>query len=286
MNPTTANLARLDAWLDQLAAETNEARHTEAFQAYLQAMSRFWRYSQQNSLLIHIQRPTATQVGGRTTLWEPLGYRVKKEEWRNAIQILRPQMKTVQDAKTGEDRPTIVGYRTCYIYDRAQVESGPDARPLDAPWQQLHGDHDRLYALLMATCAKLDIRVETRLDLPDAVEGYSRGQGVITLNGHSPRGNQAQTICHELAHEIIHPRAERAHCSRQEVEAQAEAVNYGVLTALGTAPVNSATYLALYGVTKEVLRTNAQAIQAGVKTILAAVEAVSAPAAPQTKEAA
>lgn len=269
-----------------MAAETNQARHTAVFQAYLQAMSRFWRYSQQNSLLIHMARPTATHVGGRTTLWEPLGYRVKKEEWRNAIQILRPQTKMVRDETTGEERPVLLGYWTCYVYDRSQVEAGPTAQPLDAPWRQLHGDHEAFYRLLVATCAHLKISVETSMDLPDAVEGISGGRGVITLNGRSPRGNQAQTMCHELAHEIVHPRAERARFSIQEREAQAEAVNYGVLTALGIDPANSATYLALYGVTWEVLRTNAQAIQAGVKTIMAAIEAVSASTAVGPEEAA
>lgn len=286
MNPTTANIARLDDWLDRLAAETDQARHSAAFVAYLGAMSRFWRYSQQNSLLIFIQRPTATHVGGRTTLWEPLGYTVKKDAWRHAIQILRPQTRTIHDEETGEEHSVIVGYRTCYVYDYSQVEAGPHAQPLDAPWQRLHGDHDALYGLLVAASAKLNIRVAVRMDLPATVEGVSDGYGVITLNGRSPRGNQAQTICHELAHEIVHPRALRQQFSRQEVECQAEAINYCVLTALGIAPANSGTYLALYGVTKDVLRSNAQAVQRGVKTILAAVEAVTGPATPRKEVAA
>ncbi len=62
MNPTTANLARLDEWLDALATETDQARKDAAFTAYLTAMSRFWRYSQQNSQLIYMKRPAATHV--------------------------------------------------------------------------------------------------------------------------------------------------------------------------------------------------------------------------------
>jgi hypothetical protein len=48
MNPTTANHARLDEWLDTLASETDQARHSELFTAYLTAMARFWSYSRRN----------------------------------------------------------------------------------------------------------------------------------------------------------------------------------------------------------------------------------------------
>ena len=64
MNPTTANIARIDDWLDALANETDEARKAEAFTAYLTAMSRFWRYSQQNSRMRQISESAV--VGGQS----------------------------------------------------------------------------------------------------------------------------------------------------------------------------------------------------------------------------
>ncbi len=278
MNPTTANIARIDDWLDALAAETDTARHSAAFTAYLTAMSRFWRYSQYNSLLIFSQRPTATHVNSRKR-WEALGYTVKTEAWRNSIQILCPHFKKVRDEVTGDEKEILTHFNTGYIYDRADMDAGPTAQPLDAPWATLAGDHDALYALLRATCRLIHISVDEVATLPPQVEGASNGRGGIVLNDRASVGNKAQTLLHELAHELVHPSAVRGRFTTQEVECQAEAIAYCVSQALGMETPNSPTYLALYHIGREELKKNAQAIALGVQRILREVERASAQAA-------
>jgi len=279
MNPTTESLGRIDAWLDRLAGETDQARHSAEFAAYLVAMSRFWRYSQANTALIWLQRPRATMINSKKR-WAGLGYTLKAGEWKNSIHILCPHFTKIRDAETGEERETLAYFVTGYIYDLSQVEPGPDAQPLTLRWQTMGDHHGALYRLLERACARLHVRVELSLDLPCGLEGFSDGHGIITLNGHAGIGDRAQTLVHELTHEMLHPTALRPQFTKREVECQAEAVSYCVLTALGVEVPNAPQYLALYSVSRDDLKRNAQAIHMGVKRILEAVEAVSQDASP------
>ncbi len=273
MNPTTANLATIEGWLDQLAQETDQARHSTAFTGYLQAMAKFWRYSTHNTLLIMQQRPDATHINSRKR-WAQLGYTLGEGQWKNSIQILCPHFKTITEEETGQEEKILHYFTTGYIYDVAQMEAGPNAQPLSAPWVALAGEYDGLYALLHAVCTNLAIAV-TMDDLAGGIKGYSTGKGQIVLARSAEQGNIVQALVHELAHEICHPVALRPQFSRQEVETQAEAIAYCVGHALGMETPNSPTYMALYEVTPEVLKANAQAIHHGVQRILREVERVS-----------
>ncbi len=272
MNPTTANLATIEGWLDQLAQETDQARHSAAFTGYLQAMAKFWRYSTHNTLLIMQQRPDATHINSRKR-WAQLGYALRDGQWKNSIQILCPHFRTIKDEETGQEGKILDYFTTGYIYDVVQMEAGPEAQPLSAPWVALAGDYAGLYALLHAVCTNLHIAVRME-DLEGGVKGYSTGRGQIVLACSEEQGNTVQTLVHELAHEICHPSILRPQFSRQEVECQAEAIAYCVSQALGMETPNSPTYLALFGVTQDVLKANAQAIHHGVQRILREVERV------------
>ena len=62
-------------------------QNSDEFRAFLIAMSHFHNYSWNNQMLIHLQRPGATRVGGYNT-WRDLGRYVKKGE--EGIAILAP----------------------------------------------------------------------------------------------------------------------------------------------------------------------------------------------------
>ena len=77
---------------------------SESLIEYLDVMARFSSYSFRNSLLIVMQRPTATQVAGYRQ-WEKLGRNVRKGE--KGITILAPlvyKRKLDGDCKDGERR--------------------------------------------------------------------------------------------------------------------------------------------------------------------------------------
>ncbi len=274
MNPTTANLARLDEWLETLAQETDQVRQSAQFTAYLQAMSRFWRYSRHNSMLIFLQRPQAGYVNSRKR-WEELGYRLKRDQWKNGIQILCPHRKRGRNEQTGQDEEVLTHFTTGYIYDETQVEPGPHARPLHAPWTPLAANCGAFFGLLQEVCGRLNITVSERDDLKPALHGYSDGAGHIVLRSQLAVADKTTTLAHELAHEVAHPRRTRGQVSKKDAETQAEAVAYCVCQALGLESANSPVYLALYGVNRDAIAANAAAIAHCVRQIMREVEHVS-----------
>src|ERR1051326_3181555 len=85
----------------------------------LQVQARFHKYSFYNSLLIALQRPDATYVGGMKTVWNKLGRYVRKGE--KAIWILAPMTKKVINEETGEARYVSSGFfKSVPVFDIAQ----------------------------------------------------------------------------------------------------------------------------------------------------------------------
>ena len=121
-NSASANEKRKPQTAQQLIRESLEtliaqleAGHSEALTIYLNAMSRFHRYSLLNCLEIARQYPTATRVAGMYA-WNQLGRRVKKGE--KGIRILapilgirrKPDEEAEKDIRTQNER-VLVGFR-------------------------------------------------------------------------------------------------------------------------------------------------------------------------------
>jgi N-terminal domain of anti-restriction factor ArdC len=121
--------ANIKSLIEQL-----EAGHSEALNAYLNAMSRFHNYSFGNILEIARQNPDATRVAGLYT-WNQLGRKVKKGE--RGIRILAPMVgvRRKPDEEPGKDttkqnRPVLVGFRNAYVSmsRRPKVQSFQNVR--------------------------------------------------------------------------------------------------------------------------------------------------------------
>jgi len=117
-NPTADTLAKIDAWMQRLAAETDQAAQSAELTRYLQTVSRFYTYSAHNCLLIAMQRPDATRVAGYRA-WQALGRQVKKGA--KGIAILCPvPLKGKTDA--GDDAVIALRFRTGYVFDAADTD--------------------------------------------------------------------------------------------------------------------------------------------------------------------
>jgi hypothetical protein len=113
--------ANVKALIEQL-----EAGNSDALTAYLDAMSRFHRYSFGNVLSIARQRPGATRVAGFHA-WRQLGRNVKKGE--RGIRILAPiitkrRQKDERD-KDAPSRPMLAGFRNAYVFERLSRDLWP-----------------------------------------------------------------------------------------------------------------------------------------------------------------
>ena len=107
----------------------------------------------------------------------------------------------------------------------------------------LRGRTGQVTALERAA-AVLNVRL-TRLDDPRPIAGRSLG-GEIQIRDGLPQMERVSVIAHELAHELLHQRTKRLRRTHAEIETEAEAVSYVVLSALGL-PSKAPAYIAWQG---------------------------------------
>jgi antirestriction protein ArdC len=255
--------ANVQILMDQL-----ERGHSEAFTAYLAAMSRFHTYSFGNILEIARQRPDATRVAGLHT-WNKFGRRVKKGE--KGIRILAPIVCTKghEDENAERDSMTtrrrfIAGFRAVYVFDVSQTDG--DELPEPAKVTGEVGEHR---ALLMAFLDQVGIEIEYNEAIAPA-QGVSYGGRIAVLPGQEP-AEELATLIHETAHELLHRNERRATTTRTTRELEAEAVAFVVGQAIGLEMgTTSADYIQLYQGDAAMLMDSLEAIQNASAVILRA----------------
>ena len=87
---------------DRLAEGVKELFASDQFAAYLRTMSRFYKYSTRNTVLIHLQNPEASLVAGYQAWQTKFGRYVKKDE--KGIKILAPVPFTVKEEQQKKRR--------------------------------------------------------------------------------------------------------------------------------------------------------------------------------------
>ena len=255
-----------DDALQRLMAEL-EKGHSEALKNYLTAMGRFHRYSWNNVLLIHSQKPEATRVAGFHT-WHDLGRSVKKGE--KGIMILAPVIVKHKDAPTpAEDKPIkpeesrrLAGFRTAYVFDVSQT----DGKPLPE-FAKATGDPQQYTDKLKALVARQGIEL-TYDDSIKPAQGVSTGGKIRLVPGLS-RAEEFSVLTHELAHEMMHHRKDVERQATVVKETQAEAVAYVVCRGVGLQTNTAASdYIKLYNGDKKTLADSLADIQETSSKIL------------------
>jgi hypothetical protein len=273
---------QIEASVNQLAAETDEARQSELFKTWLNAMAQFSNYSWNNQILIAFQRPAAStgQVAGFHT-WRKLGRHVKKGA--KGIAILAPCVyrKTVDETK--QDSTTIKsvhGFRTVYVF----CEEDTEGQPLPAlTYGADSGGEELLSRLEWVTDEDLNIILDYEEIKEPGVEGYSAGGRIVIRTSLSPTA-KAGVIAHELAHELLHKKDKQPDAinkNRQQRELEAEAIAYVVMRHFGIEHV-ACNYLATYKIDSAQLKQSLQTISTTAKFLIAAID----PQFNQTGEAA
>ena len=263
---------QIEASVNQLATETDEARQSELFQSWLNAMAQFSHYSWNNQLLIAFQRPAASsgQVAGFNA-WRKLGRHVKKGA--KGIAILAPCVHRKKADDTKEDSPTVKrlsGFKTAYVF----CESDTDGEPLPAlTYGAESGGEELLTRLEWVTEEDLNIVLDYEEIKEDGVEGYSAGGRIVIRTSLSPTA-KAGVVVHELAHEILHKRDKQPDAvtkNRQQRELEAEAIAYVVMRHFGIEHV-ACNYLATYKIDSTQLKQSLQTISTTAKFLIAAID--------------
>jgi len=237
---TATRAAKIEAAHDQLVEAVLALTNSEAWMAYLSAMSRFHRYSPTNVAMILAQRPGATQVAGFRT-WQSMGRQVKKGA--KGIAIWAPciyKQGTDQAEREGVDGEAsevkaLGGFRLAYVFDVADTDGDPlpeapeAARPTLLAGKAPQG----MWDYLIGQVEKHGYTVELVSDLggPNGRTTWADHLVEVATTGRDEAA-QAKTLAHELAHVLCHGGIGASVC-REVKEVEAESVAYLIGAAFG-----------------------------------------------------
>lgn len=278
-----------------------ELFESDRYRNYLTTMSRFHRYSLNNIMLIHAQKPDATLVAGFNKWKNSFGRHVRKGE--KGIQILAPtpykikleEQKLDPDTKlplldengepvTEEKEITIPMFKVVSVFDVSQT----DGRPLPQISSTLTGDVAEYEVFLEALRRTSPVPISFQTMEP-GMDGYfaPKKQVIFLREGMS----QVQTICaavHEIAHSKLHDYEHMteladdgetilvpAEKSRNTEEVEAESVSYAVCQYFGIETAeNSFGYIATWSQGKELkeLRASLETITKTSSELITGIE--------------
>lgn len=259
---------------NRLESGIQELFESDKYAAYLQTMSRFHRYSTRNTLLIHMQRPDATQVAGFRAWQDKFKRQVKKGE--KSIKIFAPTpfvtTKEMEKIDPVTQRPIIgddgnpvreqveirlARFRVASVFDVSQTEG----EPLPTLAENISGNVSR-YELFMDALRAVSPLPISFDDLPEDTDGICHyGDRISIRNGMSEVQTVAAVI-HEITHAKLHSlqfvreSGEEAKDRRTE-EVEAESVSYSVAQYYGIdTGANSFGYIAEWSRGRELKELN------------------------------
>ena len=275
---------KVDAVMKQLKAGVEGIQESYQFRLFLTTMSKFHEYSIGNTILIMIQKPTATHVAGFNT-WKDLGRWVKRNE--QGIAILAPVLpprptcpqcgtKLPKGAKFCpecsvpvkeveiEDTPRF--FMVVYVFDISQTEGKP-LPEFEVP--VLTGEvNEELFAKLLDLMKAKSVLVsfESRPHLDPGIKGQYAPASGIWVRPEEPRAQQLKSLAHESAHYYSEG---VFRIPRQDAETIAESAAFVVGAHYGfDTGVRSFPYVALWARDKKVLEKNLGDIRKVATTII------------------
>ena len=207
-------LQQITAGIEQGIKELFES---EKYMRYLSVMSRFHRYSVNNTMLIYMQKSDATLVAGFNKWKDQFERHVKKGEHGITIIAPTPYKKKIEEMKRDPDTHApildadgkavmeekeieIPMFRPVKVFDVSQT----DGKPLPELASSLSGTVPHYEAFLEALRRSAPVPIEFE-PMADNMDGYfSSDQQRIAIR---PGMSEVQTVSaavHEIAHSKIH----------------------------------------------------------------------------------
>lgn len=237
---TKTRSERVKELTDKLEAGIAEVFASENYAAFLKTMSKFHRYSFRNSLLIHLQCPTATYVAGYHDWKRKFGRQVRAGA--RGITILAPcsrrQFRQVAEEESDDETTTTIKlvqrqlYRTATVFDISQTEG----RELPAIAHELCGDVARYDEIVEALRGVASVPIIFTQLLGGVRGAYIPNEKRIVIRQGMSHAQTVKTLIHEIAHSRLHgdtqPEGEEPK-DRNTREVEAESVAYVVCRHFG-----------------------------------------------------
>ncbi len=227
---------------------------SENYKKYLDTVSKFRRYSPNNTILITLQNPEASLVAGYRK-WESLGRNVKKGE--KAIYILSPNIKNKYEyketverdeygnvvynadgtekktkVKVSTDEKYISGFSRVAVFDVSQTEGEPLADIVQILPETVTQEYADAVSAALDSLTKVKHETEK---LGVGHNGYCQHEKnrIVLAEGLNP-DMQIRTHVHEVAHYLLHGKdGNQKERTREQRELQAESVAYIISNRLG-----------------------------------------------------
>ena len=268
-------LQQITAGIEQGIKELFES---EKYMRYLSVMSRFHRYSVNNTMLIYMQRPDATLVAGYNKWKNQFERHVKRGEHGITIIAPTPFKKKIEEQKLDPDtKAPMLDAEGKIIMEEREVEipmfrpvkvfdvSQTDGKPLPELASSLSGNVQNYEAFMEALrrSAPVPLSVEP---MAENMDGYfSPDQQRIAIREGMSEVQTVSAAVHEIAHSKLHNYAkaqeEAARAGDKEPpkkkdrnteEVEAESISYAVCQYYGIQTgENSFGYIANWSQGKE-----------------------------------
>jgi antirestriction protein ArdC len=164
------------------------------------------RYSLHNQLLLTTEacgrRMPLSYVAGYRW-WAENGYQVRRGE--RGLTVLAPIRRRLEDDEGSADRPAVVGFRGVAVFDRSQVEAGPDAVALEPPAVPIEGDsHECCLDAVAKELRAEGIAVEFgEVELAGARGYYEpKARRIVVASKLAPNA-RLRVLLHEGAHALL-----------------------------------------------------------------------------------
>ena len=269
---------RMREIVDSIETGIKELFESDKYRKYLATMSRFHRYSLNNVMLIHLQRPDATLVAGFNKWRDQFGRNVMKGE--KAIKIIAPTpfKKKIEEAKIDPDtlmplldkdgntvmeekEIRIPMFKVVSVFDVSQTQG----KPLPQLASNLSGNVQQYEIFMEALRRSSPVPMEIRPIERDTDGYFSLTNQSITIRAGM---SEVQTVCaavHEIAHSKLHNYDQNTVLAddgetvlapeekdRNTEEVEAESISYAVCQYYGIETAeNSFGYIATWSQGKE-----------------------------------
>ena len=211
------NRERLREITDGIEQGIKELFESEKYMRYLSVMSRFHRYSVNNTMLIYMQKPDATLVAGYNKWKDQFERHVKKGEHGITIIAPTPYKKKIEEQKldpdtkapildkdgkiiTEEKEIEIPMFRPVKVFDVSQT----DGKPLPELVSSLSGNVPNYEAFMEALRRSAPMPITFEAMAADTDGYFSANHQKIAIRQGMSEVQTVSATVHEIAHSKLH----------------------------------------------------------------------------------
>ena len=211
------NRERLREITDGIEQGIKELFESEKYMRYLSVMSRFHRYSVNNTMLIYMQKPDATLVAGYNKWKDQFERHVKKGEHGITIIAPTPYKQKIEEQKldpdtkapildkdgkivTEEKEIEIPMFRPVKVFDVSQT----DGKPLPELVSSLSGNVPNYEAFMEALRRSAPVPITFEAMAADTDGYFSADHQKIAIRQGMSEVQTVSATVHEIAHSKLH----------------------------------------------------------------------------------